>query len=253
MWRKSARLVYDWESDQSFLTGTETELQHPFSTVIYYLTCRHEQAIDYVIEQTPDPFPQIVKTRTGRNNENFWTMNAPNLSFLQVLQSVSHKCKKSLPWVLPKESIRFLCECIVNRLKRNLQSIIRHQVRKIQTRSSIALSKKIFRKQRRAVLVSKKASHILWKITRAVINHLSWYGAVFPHPFFCLQKQEFEYSDSHKVGASKHCSWTKSLVPKWLFQKGISKKLFAKADSSVDRIFVLSWYQALEFAEFIVG
>ena len=59
-------------------------------------------------------------------------MNTQNLSTLQVFQSLSRKCKSRFLQSCPKEFIRFLCECIVNLLKGNLQTIKRHHVVKFQ-------------------------------------------------------------------------------------------------------------------------
>ena len=53
---KSLPLLHNWDSDQGQLIGIEA--QHLFPTIIFRLTCRHEQTIDYVNVQTPDPFPQ---------------------------------------------------------------------------------------------------------------------------------------------------------------------------------------------------
>ena len=91
MWFKSVRLVHNWNSDQSLLTGIGT--QHLFPTVVYWLTCRHAQTIGYVIVQTPDPFPQSFISGTGWNSQYLWKMNTQNHSVLQVFQSFSHKCK----------------------------------------------------------------------------------------------------------------------------------------------------------------
>ena len=59
-------------------------------------------------------------------------MNRQNLSTLQVFQSLPGKCKSHFLQSCPKEFIRFLCECIVNLLKGNLQAIKRHHVVKFQ-------------------------------------------------------------------------------------------------------------------------
>ena len=72
--------------------------------VICWLICRHAQTIDYVIVQTPDPFPQNFISRTGWNGQKFWTMNTQNLSILQVFQSFSHKCKV-FPFNLAQKSL----------------------------------------------------------------------------------------------------------------------------------------------------
>ena len=53
----SVRLVHNWDSDHSQFTGMET--QHLFPTVIYWMTSRHEQTIDYVTAQTSHPFLQF--------------------------------------------------------------------------------------------------------------------------------------------------------------------------------------------------
>ena len=50
-------------------------------------------------------------------------MNTENFSTLQVFQSLFRKCKRHFLQSCPKEFIRFLCECIVNLLKGNLQAI----------------------------------------------------------------------------------------------------------------------------------
>ena len=50
-------------------------------------------------------------------------MNTQNLCNLQVFQSLSRKSISHFLQSCPKEFIRFLCECIVNLLKGNLQTI----------------------------------------------------------------------------------------------------------------------------------
>ena len=49
-------------------------------------------------------------------------MKTPKLSTIQVFQSLSRKCKSHFLQSCPEEFIRFLCECIVNLLKRNFVS-----------------------------------------------------------------------------------------------------------------------------------
>ena len=73
VWCKSVRLVHNWDSDQSYIIGIET--QHLLLTDIYWLTCRHDQTIDYVIVQKPDPFPQNFISQTDWSSQKFWTMN----------------------------------------------------------------------------------------------------------------------------------------------------------------------------------
>ena len=81
-WCKSWRLVHSWASDQNLMIGIETQRLYP--TVICWLTCRLEQAIDYVIAQIPDPFPQKIISRPSWKDQKFWTINAQSLSALQV-------------------------------------------------------------------------------------------------------------------------------------------------------------------------
>ena len=100
-------------------------------------------------------------------------MNTQNLSTLQVVQSLSRKCKSNILQSCPKEFIRFLCECIVNLLKGNLQSIKRHHVVKFQDEVWLLLLKITTWKQRSNVLLSEKGLQLIAVITPPVINHLS--------------------------------------------------------------------------------
>ena len=127
-------LKANWDSDESLLTGTET--QHLFPTVIYWLTCCHAQTIDYVIVQSLDPFPQNFIYRTSWNNQKRWTMNTQNRSTLLVFQSFSHKSKSLFLQSCPKESFQFLGECIINLRKRNLQSLKKPQGKDSKRRST---------------------------------------------------------------------------------------------------------------------
>ena len=81
--------------------------------------------------------------------------------------------QKSLSSVLPKEFIRFLCECIVNLLTGNLQAIERHHVVKFQDEVWLLLLKRTTWKQRRNVLSSEKGLQLIAVITPLVINQLS--------------------------------------------------------------------------------
>ena len=76
----------------------------------------------------------LLKRTTWKQRRNFLTMNTENLSTLRVFQLFSHKCKIPLLQSCPKEYIRFLCECIINFLKGNLNSIKRHQVTNLQSK-----------------------------------------------------------------------------------------------------------------------
>ena len=81
--------------------------------------------------------------------------------------------QKSLSSVLPKKKfIRFLCECIINLLKGNLQTIKRHLVVKFQDEVWLLLLKRTTWRQRRNVLLSEKGLQLIAVITCPVNNHL---------------------------------------------------------------------------------
>ena len=189
-------------------------MQRLFPLVVCSLICRHAQTIDYVIVQTPDPFPQKFISQTGRNSQKFWTMNTQNLCTLHVFQSFSHKCKNLFLQSCPKEFIRFLCGCIINLLKGNLQSIKRHHVTKFQSEVRLLSVKRTTWKQRRDTVASERGLQLIKVITPPVINHLSWYGAVCPRSCFCVQ-QKFVHLVSYKAGTSKLSTFTKTHEPSW--------------------------------------
>ena len=103
---------------------------------------------------------------------NIWTMNTQSLSTLQVFQSFSRKCKSLFLQFCPKEFIRFFCECIVNLLEGNLQSLKRHHVTKFQKEVRLLSLKRVTWKQRRDVLASEKELQLIKVITSPVINLL---------------------------------------------------------------------------------
>ena len=100
-------------------------------------------------------------------------MNTQNFFTLQVFQLLSGKCKSHFLQSCLKEFIRFLCECLVNLLKGNLQAIKRHHVVKFQDEVWLLLLKRTTWKQKRNVLSSEKRLQLIAVITPPVINHLS--------------------------------------------------------------------------------
>ena len=64
-----------------------------------------------------------------------------SLSTLQVIQLLFRKCKSYFLQSSPREFIWFLCECIVNLLKGNLQTIKRYHVVKFQDEVCLLLLK----------------------------------------------------------------------------------------------------------------
>ena len=159
-------------------------------------------------------FPQNFIARTVWNNRKLWTMNTKNLSTLQVFQSFSHKCKNLFLQSCPKEFVLFLCKCIINLLKGNLQSIKRHHVEKFQSEVRLLSLKRTTWKQRRDILASGRGLQLIKVITPPVLNHLSWFGAVFPRSCLCVQ-QKFDWPASYKERTSKVSTWTNSLVLSW--------------------------------------
>ena len=129
-------------------------------------------------------------------------MVTQNLSTLQVFQSFSHKCKRLLLQSWPKEFIRLLCECIINLLKGNLRSKKRHHVANFQSKVRVLSLKRTTWKRRRDNLASDKSLQLIKVATPPVINHLFWYGAVFPRSCFCVQ-QKCDYAICYKAGTSK--------------------------------------------------
>ena len=85
-------------------------------------------------------------------------------------------------------------------------------------------------KQTREVLASEKWFHLIDVITH-FLNQLSWNGAVRSRPRFCVQKQqELENSGNYIAGVEQKTTYQTD-SPK----KEKHKKLFAKADSSIDK------------------
>ena len=156
----------------------------PFSHLLIDLSPRTDDRLSYCTNSgsVPSKFynPERLK-HLGTLH-----MNTQNLCTLQVFQSLSRKCKSHFLQSCPQEFIRFLCECIVNLLKGNLQIIKRHHVVNFQEEVSLLSLKRTTWKQRRNVLSSEKGLQLLAVITPPVINHLSRYGAVCSCPSFCV-------------------------------------------------------------------
>ena len=161
-------------------------------------------------------------------------MNTQNLSTLQVFQSFSHKCKSLFLQSCPKEFIQFLCECIINLLKGNLQSIKRHHVVKIQSEVRLLSLKRTFWKRRRDILASERGLQLIKVLTHSLT--------------ICLDMDQFVLVPASVYNKSLITrSVTKQELPKNQpsqnstyhidsLKKEIIKKLFSKADSLVDNI-----------------
>ena len=81
-----------------------------------------------------------------------------------MFQTFSHKRKNVFLQSCPKKFTRFLCECIINLLKGNLQSIKRHDVAKLPSEARPLSLKRTTWKQKRDILVSEKGLQLI-KVT----------------------------------------------------------------------------------------
>ena len=104
----------------------------PFGHLLIDLSPRTDDRLRYCTNTGSIPSNFYIPDRL--NSQKIWTLNTQNLSTLHVFQSFSHKCKSLFLQSCPKDFIRFLCECIKNLLKGNLQSIKRHHVAKFQSK-----------------------------------------------------------------------------------------------------------------------
>ena len=105
-------------------------------------------------------------------------MNTQNLCTLQVFQLLSRKCKSHFLQSCPEEFIRFLCECLVNLLKGNLETIKRHHLVKFQNEDRLLLLKRTTWKQRRKILSSERDCNY-------------WASLHFPSLTICLDMGQF--------------------------------------------------------------
>ena len=186
-----------------------------FPSVIWWLTWRHEETIDYVIVQTQEPFHHSFKYRTSWKSQKIWTMNTQILSIFELFQSFSHECKKCFPSVWPNGFVRFRCECLINLLKRNLQIINKNHVAKLQCEIRLLSVKRLTWKQKRDILASENDLQLIKVITYPANNHFSWYGAGCLRSCFCVQ-ETFDYTVSYIAKTSKVSTFRSYHVPHWL-------------------------------------
>ena len=143
----------------------------PFGLLLIDLSPRTDDRLRYCTNTGSIPSKFYIPDRLKQSK--ILTMDTQNLSALQVFQSFSHKCKSLFFQSCPKAFIRFLCECIRNMLKGNLQSIKRHHVTKNQSEVRLLSLKRTTSKHRRDILASEGGLHLLEVITPPVTNHLS--------------------------------------------------------------------------------
>ena len=110
--------------------------------VICWLNSRHEQTTCYATAQTLDTFPRNFISLNAWSIWSPWTMNTQNLSNFIVFQTFSHKCNNHFHQCCRKELFQFLCDCILNLLKGNLQSRNGHLMSKFHQRVQILSPKR---------------------------------------------------------------------------------------------------------------
>ena len=91
------------QSDLASVIFAAKEKQQQKTVVIYWLTCRYDQIIDYLTVQTVERYPTIKATpmiETFENHER-WTWK---LSTLQLFLSFSCKCKTFFSFFTPEIS-----------------------------------------------------------------------------------------------------------------------------------------------------
>ena len=151
-----------------------------------------------------------------------------------MLQSFSHKCKSLLLQFWPKEIIRFLCECIMNLLKGNLQSIKNITWQNFEARCNYCLQK--------VQLGSKEE-----KLGRLKKAYSSLKSLLLPWLTICLDMEQFVLVPASvynkklinqpvtKQELPKHQN---SQNPTYQFdslKKEKNKKLFSRADTLVEK------------------
>ena len=143
----------------------------PFGHLLIDFSPRTDDRLRYCTNSgsVPSKFyiPDRLKQLRTLNDENTF------LSTLHVFQLLAHKCKLHFLQSCPKEFIRFLCKCIVNLLKGNLQATKSHHVVTFQDEVWLLSLKRTTWKHRRNVLSSEKGLQLIAFITPPVINHLS--------------------------------------------------------------------------------
>ena len=154
-----------------------------FGHLLVDLSPRTDDRLRYCTNKGSVPskfnYPEILKhlrTLDDKHTEFLYSPSVP-IAFPQMQKSLSSV-------FCLKEFIRFLCECIVNLLKGNLQTIKRHHVVKFQGDVWLLLLKRTTWKQRRNVLLSEKGLKLIAVTTFPVNIRLTWYGAVCFCPSF---------------------------------------------------------------------
>ena len=125
----------------------------PFDLLLIDLSPRTDDRLRYCTISGSVPskvyIPERLKQLGTLDDEHTRSLYFPSVPKL------SRKCKSHFLQSCPKEFIRFLCECIVNLLKGNLQTIKRDHVVKFQDNVWLLSLKRTTWKERGNVLSSE--------------------------------------------------------------------------------------------------
>ena len=143
----------------------------PFGHLLIDLSPRTDDRLRYCTNtgSIPSKFyiTDWLKPSKYLDDEHTKSLHSPSVPI------IFPQMQKSFPSVLAKRVYPFLCECIINLLKGNLQSIKRHHVAKIQIEVRLLSLKRTTWKQRRDILASERGLPLIKVFTPLVINHLS--------------------------------------------------------------------------------
>ena len=210
--------VYSWDLDQ--LSWTCIWMQRLYLMLIFWLICLREQTIAYATAQTTEIFHQSFVYPTTWSIWNIWTTNTLIFSTLQAFHHFSLGCKVQFSKTCPKESFRFLSECIVNLLQGNLSEVKRSDMlNKVQRRNSrTVLKTNNLEATKKSIFVTKRIVAYENNFP-LVFDHLSWDGTICSGTSFCLQQQQ-QPNYCHKTRISQIQTWANSHVPQRYVKKG---------------------------------
>ena len=146
---------------------------------------------------------------------------------LQVFQLFSQKCKTPLLQSCLKEFIRFLRDCIINRLRKTCTAWEDIRWKTFSVSVDYCFGNEQPRSKGKTFWRPKR-SYSSEKNTSPVFRHLTWYGAVFSPSYFCVQ-QVFQDPVSYKAGFSEVSTFTKSHIPNGFFYEGDKQKIISSS------------------------
>ena len=144
----------------------------PFGHLLIHLSPRTDDRLRYCTNTGSLPSKFHIPDRL--NESKIWDDQHTKSLYSPSLPIIFAQMQKSFSSVLPKRVYPvFFCECIINLLKGNLQSIKRHDVVKFESEVQLLSLKRTSWKQKRDILTSERDLLLIKSITPPVINHLS--------------------------------------------------------------------------------